>query len=327
LQRNLIEKFKESDDVSQYFILQKKDILTAKNGSKYINFTFSDKSGIIDGKIWDVKDNTFADIEIGEIVFVHGKVVKFKSNLQLNVELIEKRKLENSDLIDSLIPSTPKNIEEMIGKISVFIDSINDHDIRKLVSKIIFDEEILPLFKSAPAASRNHHAYRGGLLEHTLSVISLSDTLASSYSKANRDLLISGATLHDIGKIYEYDLFTFQKTDKGRLLGHIPIGIEMIDDKIRRNKFTSDKLFIHLKHIVVSHHGELQWGSPVQPATLEAILIHFADNIDSKAQIFSEFKIDDNSGWIYSKSLGRDVMLNESNLTDKSKNVKTIFGS
>jgi 3'-5' exoribonuclease len=197
-----------------------------------------------------------------------------------------------------------------------------------LIDKV-FDEDFLLKFKLAPAATSFHHAYRGGLLEHTLSVVNLCDKFATAYENINRDILISGAILHDIGKVIEYNNKTFKRTDEGKLLGHIAIGITIVDKKAKKIREFPEKILNAIKHLILSHHGELEWGSPVQPATVEAVLLHYADNIDSKIQTFMEMG-QDKKGWQYNKSLRRNVYLEnimdgDSNESNVNKLQKTLF--
>jgi 3'-5' exoribonuclease len=322
----MLNSIKNNQIIEGYFIVYKKEILTAKNGSKYLNLVLGDKSGQINAKMWDISRD-FEEITDEDVVFVKGKVDKFKENLQIILEHIEK-KVVSEDILNNLIITTEKNIDEMFGKLMTFKDSIYTKVIRKLIDKV-FDEDFLLKFKLAPAATSFHHAYRGGLLEHTLSVVNLCDKFATAYENINRDILISGAILHDIGKVIEYNNKTFKRTDEGKLLGHIAIGITIVDKKAKKIREFPEKILNAIKHLILSHHGELEWGSPVQPATVEAVLLHYADNIDSKIQTFMEMG-QDKKGWQYNKSLRRNVYLEnimdgDSNESNVNKLQKTLF--
>ncbi len=323
----MLNNIKNNQKIEGFFIVYKKEILTTKNGSRYLNLTIGDKTGQINAKMWDISSD-FEDIETGDVVFIKGKVEKYKDNFQIILENIEKRKVSEK-ILNNLILTTDKNIDEMFGELLNFKESISLKALRRLIEKILLDEELGEKFKIAPAATTFHHAYRGGLLEHTLSVVTICDKFSTVYSNVNRDIIIAGGILHDIGKIYEYDNKTFKRTDEGRLMGHIAIGLTIIDRKSLKIKGLSEKLLNSLKHLVLSHHGELQWGSPVQPSTVEALLLHFADNIDSKIQTFLEME-PEKSGWQYNKSLRRNVLLENpvdeiSKLESENLNLKTLF--
>jgi 3'-5' exoribonuclease len=326
-----------SEIFEDIFLLSNKEILQAKNNKKYLNVVLSDSTGQIEGKMWDIGENNFNDLKEGTPVIITGKVDKFKDKLQIILSDITPLENNSNEILNELIPKTPKNIEALYAEVLNFINSISNPYLKKLLKNIfIKDKTISDKFKFAPASTRFHHAYRGGLIEHTLSVTKICSLLANSYSKANRDLLITGALLHDIGKIDTYDHSTFKITDKGRLLGHIPIGIMIVDRKISSIKNFPIKLEETIKHLILSHHGELEWGSPVQPATFEALLLHYADNIDSKAQIFYEIK-DNETLWQYSKSLRRNILIDNGleqlednnsekmNILTKDVNIKTLF--
>ncbi len=308
--------------------------MKTKNNDNYLSVLLSDKSGEIEGKLWQTGSNDYANLTEGEPVFVSGKVEKFKDKLQLNIDIIKEVKKTESDIFQQLIPTTSKDIKRLYSELVSLKNSISNKYLHKLVEKILIkDREFLERFKAAPAASQKHHAYRGGLLEHTVSVANLCKLFSSKYSEINYDILIAGAILHDIGKVEEYDDKTFKRTYSGKLLGHISIGIVIIDRKIASIKNFPSKLEYAIKHLILSHHGELEWGSPVQPLTLEAFLLHFADNIDSKVETFPQAKSGDN-GWHYNKSLRREILvenfseefeLKSNNNEKKQESSNTLF--
>ena len=234
-----------------------------------------------------------------------------------------------------LVPSTSKNIEQLFTELILKKQTISNKYLNKLIDKILVkDKEFSEKFKQAPGASKLHHAYRGGLMEHTVSVVNLCLLFAKQYTSVNKDILVAGALLHDIGKVEEYDNKTFKRTDIGKLLGHISIGISLIDRKISSIKNFPAKLEYAIKHLIASHHGELEWGSPVQPATIEALLLHYADNIDSKVETFSKLDNEQN-GWHYNKSLRRDILVENFDIEEnikpehtvkvEQKSIKTLF--
>jgi 3'-5' exoribonuclease len=308
-------------------------VLNTKNNKKYLNITIAGKTGSIEGKLWNLSEEDYSHIFEGDVVYIEGRIEKLKNNLQINIEALEKKDVDEKVYSD-LIPSTDKNVETIIAEITNFKNSISSVEIKRLIDKIIFDEDFLPFFKLAPAASKLHHAYRGGLIEHSLSVTILCDKFSKLYRMVNRDILIAGAILHDIGKAYEYDNKTFNKTDEGKLIGHISMGLSLVDKKAAKIKNFPEKKLFAIKHLILSHHGELEWGSPVQPATIEAVLLHFADNIDSKVESFNDINNGDN-GWFYNYSLRRNVLVDdysEAEIYDKKDNklkekitLKTLF--
>jgi len=322
----LIKNLKNNENVKKYFLIVKKELLKTKTEKNYLNLILQDKSGKIEGKIWDVNENI--DIDEGDVVLIEGKVDKFKDKLQIIINSIVKID-DKEEHISELVPATEKNLNKLITQLTYFKDSISNQYLKKLVEKVLFDEKFFAKFKLAPAASKFHHAYRGGLLEHTINVVEICDKLSSIYSFTNKDILITGALLHDIGKVYEYDLLTFSRTDYGKLVGHIGIGLSLIDRKLEKFKNFPEKLAHAIRHLILSHHGEFEWGSPVQPLTIEALLLHFADNIDSKAFSFYNF-INEKKGWVYSSSLRRNILFDDYNddLADSkliSEKIKSIF--
>ncbi len=319
----MLKDIQNNENIKDFYLLSKKEILVDKNGRNYLAVTISDKSGSINGKMWDIGDRIFSEIAEGDIVYIEGKVDKFKDNLQIKIELIEKKEADE-EIYNELIPSTSKNLETLITEILSLKNSLNSDFLKKLIDKIIFDENFLLLFKISPAASKLHHAYRGGLIEHTLAVAKLSEFFAKSYPVANRDILLTGALLHDIGKVYEYDNKTFNRTNEGKLIGHIAIGVTIVEKKASKIKNFPHELLNAVKHLILSHHGELEWGSPVQPLTIEALLLHFADNIDSKIQTFNEMDVT-SSGWYFNKSLRRNVLMDSFEYYNKeNKEVKKV---
>ncbi len=326
-----IKEIKDNESISDFFLVADKKINIAKNDTSYLFLLLKDKSGSIEAKKWDIKDKKFEEISLGDVVNIKGRAEKFKDKIQIIIEEISKvEKTEN--LLNDLIPTSQKNLAKLSNKLIEFINEIKDKNLKSLIEKIFFDnnEEIFKIFKISPASTKFHHAYRGGLLEHTINVTEISVSLGKIYNTNNIDLLIAGSILHDIGKVYEYDPITFKKTDKGRFLGHIAIGIEIISKKIERLRNFPENYSNSLKHIILSHHGEFEWGSPVQPAFLEALIIHYADLIDSKVNPIVE-NVTTEEGWKYLKSLRRnfvnieyfkddnedDVLLKEKQLTKK----------
>jgi len=306
MKKKYINKIAINDNIDDIFLVEEKKILQTKDGKNYLLLTIKDRTGNIDAKKWNIEDENFEEINSGDIVNIIGKVEKFNNNLQIIIEELKKLEFQQK-FLEFLIPRTKKNIDELVNKIENLYEIVKDSNLKKLIKKALLNPDFFNKFKLAPAASNFHHSYQGGLLEHTVTVTELSLSIGNIYKVQNIDILIAGALLHDIGKVFEYDLITFKRTDKGRLLGHIAIGVNFIDKKISEIKNFPQPLEFAIKHIILSHHGEFEWGSPVQPSFLEALIVHFADNIDSKIQpIISNMNSDE--GWKYLKSLRRKVI-------------------
>ena len=306
MKKKFISKLSSNDLIDDFFLVEEKKILQTKDGKNYLLLTIKDRTGNIDAKKWNIENDKFDDINSGDIVAIKGRAERFNNNIQIIIDKIEKLEFKQKYL-EYLIPRTKKNISELIIQLENYFERINDTFLKKLIKKTIFSKDFFEKFKLAPAASNFHHAYQGGLLEHTVSVIAISECLGRIYNVQNMDILITGAMLHDIGKVFEYDPITFKRTDEGRLLGHIAIGLNYVDKKILKIKNFPQSLGNAIKHIILSHHGEFEWGSPVQPSFLEALIVHYADNIDSKIQpIITNEDIE--NGWVYLKSLRRKVV-------------------
>ncbi len=330
----MVKELQNNNKISDIFLLKKKEILKTKNNDNYLSVVLSDCSGDIEGKLWRIGENSYNDLTEGKPVVITGRIDKFKDKLQINIEKISCLNNPSEEILNSLIPSTDKDISKLYQSILSLKNSLTNKYLIKLIDKVLFkDKEFSDKFKLAPAASKLHHAYRGGLLEHTLSVTRLCDMFSKKYPEINRDLILTGALLHDIGKVEEYDNITFKRTTTGKLLGHISIGVVSVDRKISTIKNFPDKLEQAVKHLILSHHGELEWGSPVQPCTVEAVMLHYADNIDSKIETFSD-RNSEKTGWQYNKSLRRDVLLEDyveeeifqpDSTKEKQKKIKTLF--
>ncbi len=306
MKKIFINKFSNNEQINEFFLVEEKKILKTKEGKNYLLLTVKDRTGVIDAKKWNIDDKKYEEINSGDIVVIKGKIEKFNNNLQIIIDDIEKLEFQQK-FLEYLIPRTDKNISELTLKLENFYQKISNLYLKKLLKKTILDEKFFEKFKLAPAASNFHHAYQGGLLEHTISVTEISISLGNVYNVQNMDILITGTLLHDIGKVFEYDPITFKRTDEGRLLGHIAIGLNFVEKKIGEIKGFPQSIGNAIKHIILSHHGEFEWGSPVQPSFLEALIVHFADNIDSKIHpIISS--IDMENGWVYLKSLRRKVV-------------------
>lgn len=283
MKKKFISDIKENDFIDNLFLVKNKSLSTGKTGKSYISLSLMDKTGDIDGKIWDDAERLSGLFDADNFVRVKAKAVSYMGKVQLKVgkiKAIDDNEVDTSDFL----PTSNKSPEEMYSHLQEVIESVKDSYLKKLLSLLANDEEISINLKKAPAAKGMHHVYLGGLLEHILSLCSLIDMVSTHYgSKVNRDLLIAGAIVHDIGKTRELSYSrAFGYTDEGRLLGHITIGVEMVEGKIREIEDFPRELSMLLKHMILSHHGEYEYGSPKRPKTLEATILSYVDDLDAK---------------------------------------------
>lgn len=284
-----IQDLREGDIIkNEIYLCKSKQVLTGKSGKEYVSLILQDKTGTIDAKIWDFSSE-IEQYEAMDFVHIDARVTSFQDALQLNISKIYKSR-EGEYYPENYFPRTNKDINEMYQKTKNHIVSIKDINLRFLLEEFfVKDKEFVDKFKNHSAAKSVHHSFMGGLLEHTLSVTNLCDYFAKNYPIINRDLLISAALLHDIGKMDELSPFPRNDyTDDGQLLGHIFIGANRVSEKIKGFINFPDKLAGELIHCILAHHGELEYGSPKKPATIEAMALHFADNTDAKLQTMTE---------------------------------------
>jgi len=291
-----IKKRKVKKIENETFLVSEKHILKARNGDEYVGLKLKDRSGIIDAKIWNNLIHLKDRFEAGDFVKITGESNYYNDNWQVIIKDLE-RLDENEVDKKAFLPSTKKNVEELEEELLGLIDSVKHTGLRKLLEEIFTDEKFYEKFIHAPAAKSMHHAYVGGLLEHTVSVARIASMLAENYEDIDRDLLVTAALLHDIGKVYELDTVTFNYTTEGKLLGHIIIGYTVIQNKVKELNLLKEETRINLLHCILSHHGEYEYGSPKKPKTKEAVLLHLIDMLDSRMQPVVDAKVDENTGW------------------------------
>lgn len=295
-----IESLRESDNVSDIYFVKHKASAITKNGKPYDNVILQDKTGTIDAKVWDPNSAGIDDYDAMDYVEINGQVLSYNGALQVNVKRVRKCREGEYDMADYL-PMTKRDINEMFGEITKYIDSVSNPYLNKLLSGFFKeDEDFINKFKKSSAAKSVHHGFVGGLLEHTLSVTNLCNYFASAYPILNRDLLITVAILHDIGKVKELSLFPENDyTDEGQMLGHIVMGCEMVGERINSIDGFPAKLSNEVKHCILAHHGEFEYGSPKKPAIIEAVALNFADNTDAKMETLTElFNGTQENGWL-----------------------------
>ena len=290
-----INTLHEGDVVRSIYLCKGKRSAETRNGKPYDNLILQDKTGTLDGKVWDPNSGGIADYEEMDFIEVFGEVVSYNNTLQLNVKQLRKAYEDEYDAADYM-PTSEKSVEGMYEELLSYVQKVNNEFLRKALEYYyVNNSEFIKCFQGHSAAKSVHHGFAGGLLEHTLSIVKLCDYLAGSYPILNGDLLIAAALFHDIGKTKELSAFPENDyTDDGQLLGHIVIGVEMISEAVRHIEGFPTELANQLKHCVIAHHGELEFGSPKKPALVEAIALHYADAIDAKVQTFTEVWKDNN---------------------------------
>lgn len=284
-----IEELQDKDLVREIYLVKKVTEGKTKTGSAFITVTFQDKTGIIDGKIWDPESNGIGEFDEGDFVLIGAEVKIYNGIKQLTVKMIHPAKEGDYDEGD-YFPRSKRDQGDMYRELSAIIDSISSSHFKKLLTKIfIEDEDFKKTFKEHSAAKTVHHSFIGGLLEHTLSVTRICDFFAKNYPFMDRDLLVSAGLLHDIGKVYEIAPFPKNEyTDLGQLYGHIVIGSQIVNDYIKKIPDFPKVKGEELIHCILAHHGSLEFGSPKKPEILEALALSFADNCDAKIETMKE---------------------------------------
>lgn len=305
-----IDSFREGMHVSDVYLCKSKQIALTKNGKEYGNLVLQDKTGTVDAKIWDLGSPGVGNFEALDYVYVDADVTMFMGAKQLNVKRI--RKADEGEYIPAdYLPVSLKDVKQMYSELLAFIASVKNPYLKQLLDSYFQDPEFAKAFQFHSAAKSVHHGFVGGLLEHTLSVTKMCDYFASAYPMLNRDLLLTAAMFHDIGKTKELSTFPANDyTDDGQLLGHIIIGTEMVSERMRTIEGFPPKLASELKHCILAHHGELEYGSPKKPALLEAMALNFADNADAKMETMIEVLrgAGDNQGWLgYNRLLETNI--------------------
>ncbi|MGN0483241.1 MAG: 3'-5' exoribonuclease YhaM family protein [Lachnospiraceae bacterium] len=296
-----IETLREGERVNSVYLCKQKQSATTKNGKPYDNLLMQDKTGTIDGKIWDPNSQGIDDFDVLDYVEIVAEVTSFQGALQLNIKRARKVQEGEYDPKDYL-PVSERDIDEMYQELNSYIAQVKNPYLNQLLVSFFGDETFKKRFCFHSAAKSVHHGFVGGLLEHTIGVTKLCSQFADNYSILNRDLLLTAAMFHDIGKLDEISTFPQNDyTDEGQLLGHIMIGVEEVGARIRTIPGFPEKLARELKHCIVAHHGELEYGSPKKPALPEAVALNFADNVDAKMETMKEIfnnVPDGNTDWV-----------------------------
>ncbi len=316
--RRYISQMGERESIDDVFVLTEKQLRPNKNGDLYLLMRLSDRTGTVNAMMWNANDRTGRDFESGDYVRVEGKSQYYNGNLQIIVSHVE---LAEPAIIneDELLQVDQQQGERLMSQLASMLRGVSDVNLQYLAEAYLVDEDLIRSFKLAPAGIKAHHAYQGGLLEHVVSLMELALIVGDHYEEVNKDELVFGAFLHDIGKVRE---LTFEKglgySDEGQLIGHLTIGIEMLDQKIREAEGLSgekfpDELALRLKHMIQSHHGLPEYGSPKLPMTFEALALRNLDELDAKIATFRQVirdDINDGSGWTnYQPALSRKIFI------------------
>ncbi len=284
-----VKDLRAGDKIEDSFLVVEKNLAYSLKGAPYLNLRLRDRTGEVDGKIWEGALEWDRAFKKGDVVQLDARVVHFKNVVQLSVLRAVKLEENRVDPAD-YFRATERNPEEMFSELRGRAEKIANPALQALLHAFFDDGTLMNKFKRAPAAKGFHHMYVGGLLEHTLSVVRLLEKVADHYEGVDRDLLIAGGILHDIGKIRE---LSFERlidySDEGRLIGHIAIGLEILNEKIAAVADFPEQTALELRHILLSHHGVLEYGSPKRPKTVEALMVHYVDDLDAKVNAFQEF--------------------------------------
>lgn len=312
--RRCVALLADGEAIEEVYLVTDKQLRTNRQGNPFLQIELRDKTGAISARMWNANEHHFRTFEEGDFLRIKGKVQLYQGSLQILFSGFERIDQQQVALGDFL-PQTEHDISRLYEKLRGHLLRLDNMHLRALVECFLMDDAFVSGFCKAPAGIRNHHAYIGGLLEHVVNLLDAADRLAPLYPELNRDLLLMGVFLHDIGKVRElsYDR-VFGYTDEGQLVGHIVIGVEMLDEKVARvPELTGEpfpaELLLRLKHMILSHHGTYEFGSPRLPMTPEAIALHHLDNLDAKVHSFARDIRDDRQGpsaWTpYNHSLQR----------------------
>lgn len=313
-----IETLREGERIQEIYLCRQRTTAMTKTGKEYENVILQDKTGSLDAKIWDPHSMGIDEFDALDYVEVNGDVTVFNGQTQLSIK--RARKISETDVDPTnYLPCTNKNIDEMMMELTKFIAGVNNPYYKQVLTKLFIDNtEFAEAFKKHSAAKSVHHGFIGGLLEHTLSVAKMCDFFAKQYPILNRDLLMTSAICHDIGKVYELSDFPMNDyTDAGQLLGHVVMGSEMLGKIMDSIPDFPTKLKNELKHCILAHHGELEYGSPKKPALIEAMALNLADNADAKIETMTEL-LNSNSSASSDQWLGYNRLL-ETNVRKTSE--------
>jgi len=314
--RRFVTDLGHQENIDQIFLASQKQLRPNRNGNLYLQVDLADRTGSISARMWNAQEADYRSFEDGDLVHVEGATQIYQGGLQLIATSICKARPDEVNLAD-FMSLTPADIDRLALRLSELLRSMQDLPLRNLAECFLTDDAFMERLAKSPAGIKNHHAYPGGLLEHVVNLMEVADSVAGHYPILNRDLLLMGVFLHDMGKVEELSSeHGFAYTDAGQLLGHVILAISMLDAKLAQAEELAgeplpEETVLRLKHMIVSHHGEYEFGSPKLPMTLEAIALHQLDNLDAKLHNFQQLMRDDanmDSPWTqYHQNLGRKL--------------------
>jgi len=277
-----------NESVHGLYLAKSKRLGTTRRGDAYLSITLGDRTGDVEARVWEGAEDMDGLFSEGDVVEVTGRAGTYRNQIQLVLERVGRcGRVEDPDLF---LETTPRDVREMMGELRQLLSTVRNANLKAVVDRFLADRGFISLFKKAPAAKNFHHGYLGGLLEHTLSVCVLVDAVCPHYPELDRDLVLCGAFLHDVGKTREFVFNThIEYSDEGRLLGHMVLGVSMLEEKLAEIKHFPKELSFRLKHIILSHHGAFDFGSPKRPKFLEAFVIHALDDLDAKLNGLGRF--------------------------------------
>jgi 3'-5' exoribonuclease len=284
--------FDEGKLFDSFFLVLSKQQRTTKQNKAYLNLTLGDKKGQIEARVWELSDPRIAkEFDRGDIVKVRGCISRYDDRAQMKVDQLRRAQPGEADKLD-MLPATSQDVGALWRQLEASVESLANTDLKRLLHALLADTELAQAYREAPAARQLHHAWLGGLLEHVVSLLGLADRVAAHYPLLDRDLLVTGVILHDIGKIRELEWETgFDYTVEGVLLGHIQMGVDLVEKTIAELPDFPDRLRTLVLHMILSHHGKLEFGSPKLPMIPEALVLNFVDDLDAKMQaVSSEFE-------------------------------------
>jgi 3'-5' exoribonuclease len=303
--RRYITQLGERENIDEVFLASEKQLRTNRNGNLYLQMRLGDKTGSINAMLWNASDNVYSAFDNGDYLRIRGTTQFHNGNLQVilqKFDVVDPKTVDEADFTTLGVA----DVDRLAGRLQQLLRGMRNVHLRELAEAFLMDEDFMNRFSSAPAGVKNHHAYRGGLLDHVVSLMELCSIVAPRYQDVDADLLLMGAFLHDMGKIdeltYERDL---GYSDEGQLIGHVVIAVGILTDKIREAEKLSNEEFprdlkLRLQHMIVSHHGEYEFGAPKLPMTLEAVALHYLDNLDAKLFSLGQLIRDDvntDSNW------------------------------
>ena len=303
-----LNELKENERVLEHYFCKQKNTLKTKNGRDYYSLKLQDKTGVVDAKVWELHSD-IGDFDEGDVIKIDGLVLLYNGETQIKINRIRKS-LEGEYELGEFMPRTEKDIDQLYEQLLGYIDSVTEPKLQKLLELIIVENPAIAEAVTSHSAAKNmHHSYLGGLLEHTISVVEICDFMSGRYKAVNRDILITVAILHDIAKIFELSpMPTNAYTDDGQMLGHIYLGAELISKECAKIPNFPPQLESMLKHAILAHHGEYIFGSPKLPMTMEAFILHAADNMDAKVKVYEDIVTKEGDIWLgYNKMLERYI--------------------